>query len=315
MSALRTALAQYVAVRRALGAQFREPAVTLGRFVAVLERDRAEVLTTARALRWAQEPAHAQPATWARRLSLVRGFAAWLSVLDPRTEVPPRRLLAARYRRPTPHLFTAHEIAQLLAAAGRLPSPTGLRALTHVTLLGLLAATGLRPGEARALDRGDVELETGVLWIRQTKFGKSRIVPVAASTRAALATYAAARDARCPWPQTAAFLVAERGTRLTAGTTERTFATVSRAVGLRAAAGGERHGRGPRLRDFRHTFATHRLLEWYRAGRDVTRALPTLATYLGHSHVGHTYWYLQAIPELLRLATEDAMARSRGGTR
>lgn len=315
MSALRDALAQYVAVRRALGTQLREPAVTRGHFVACLEREQAECITTERALRWAREAAQAQRATWARRLSMVRRFAAWLSAFDPRTEVPPRRLLAARHRRTTPHIFTDQEIERLMAEAARLPSPTGLRALTHGTLIRLLAATGLRPGEALALDLPDVDLQNGVLAIRQTKFGKTRFVPIEDSTRAALAHYAARRDALCARRRTAAFLVSERGTRLPDGTARRTFARVSCAIGLRAAAGGRRIGRGPRLQDLRHTFATHRLLDWYRAGLDVERELPKLATYLGHVGVGHTYWYIEAVPELLQLASDHARVRQRGGAR
>jgi integrase len=313
MSALREALARYLALRRALGTQLREPAVTLGHFVAFLERAGAEFITTHLALRWAREPEHAQRATWARRLTLVRGFAVWLSAFNPRTEVPPPRLLAARHRRPTPHIFTDQEIAHLMAEAARLASPTGLRALTHATLIGLLAATGLRPGEAFALDGSDVDLQNGILAIRQTKLGKSRFVPVEDSTRAALAHYAQRRNELCPRRLTDAFLVSERGTRLHDGTARRTFAKVSRAIGLRAPAEGRRIGRGPRLQDFRHTFATRKLVEWYRAGWDVERELPKLATYLGHGDVGHTYWYIEAVPELLQLATESMSTRQRGG--
>jgi len=313
MSALRAALAQYIALRRALGAQFREAAL-LGTFVTALEQTQTPVITTAAAVQWAQAPAGAQPGTWTARLSLVRGFAAWLRARDPRTEVPPPRLLPGRRHRPTPHIFTDQELTQLLAAAARLPSASGWRARTHVTLLGLLAATGLRPGEALALDVADVDLATGVLTIRHTKFGKSRLVPVAASTQAALAAYAAGRAALRPRPSTSAFLVSERGTRLEAGTVRRTFAKLSRAVGVRAATARGTTGRGPRLQDLRHTFATCRLLEWYQAGRDVTVALPILAAYLGHSDPAHTYWYLQAIPALLQCATE-ALERSAGGRR
>ena len=312
MSALREALTEYVAIRRALGAWFREAGL-LGHFVTALERAHAETITTAHAVRWAQEPPRAQPGTWAGRLSLVRGFATWLSARDPRAEIPPPRLLPGGRRRPTPHIFSDHEIAHLLAAAARLPSPTGWRARTHETLLGLLAATGLRPGEALALEVADVDLAAGVLTIRYTKFGKSRLVPLASSTQAALTTYAAQRAALRPSPQTAAFLVSECGTRLDAGTVRRTFARLSRTVGLRVATERGTSGHGPRLQDFRHTFATCRLLEWTRAGQDVAHALPLLATYLGHSDPAHTYWYLQAIPELLRVATASALARWPGG--
>lgn len=312
MTALHDALAEYVALRRALGTQLREPAVSLEHFVELLDREGAEFITTELALRWARQPAAAQPATWARRLSMVRGFAAWLSLFDPRTEVPPRGVLEARHRRKKPHIFTDREIEQLMAAASRLHSPTGLRARTYATLIGLLAATGLRPGEALALNVSDVDLPHGILAIRQTKFGKSRFVPIEDSTRAALVLYAQQRDTLCPQRRTEAFLVAEQGTRLQGCTARRTFARLSRTIGLRKPAEGRRIGRGPRLQDFRHTFTTRRLLEWYRTAPDVGREIPKLATYLGHLEVGLTYWYIEAVPELLQLACERLGAQQRG---
>jgi integrase len=306
---------RYVSIRRALGTRYYEPAITLGHFVAFLEREGADFITIDLALQWAQERPDVQRATWARRLSMVRRFATWLSAFDPRTQVPPRRLLEGRRRRHTPHIFTDQEIEQLLAEADRLPSKRGLRALTQQTLIGLLASTGLRPGEALALDNSQVDLQAGVLTILQTKFGKSRLVPVEDSTRAALLHYATRRDELCPKHQTDAFLVSERGTRLQATSARRTFAQISCAVGLRAACGNKRIGRGPRLQDFRHTFATRRLIEWYRAGVDVERLLPTLSTYLGHVEVAHTYWYIQAVPELLQLATDYLQTRQSGEQR
>jgi integrase len=309
---LRDALTQYVELRRALGTKLQEPAITLGRFLDFLESEKAEFITSELALRWAMQPQGVQRATWARRLGMVRGFATWFNTIDERTEVPPRRLLAARRRRNKPHIFTEQEIGHLMTQSGQLDSPSGLRALTYTTLIGLLTATGLRPGEALALDRSDVDLENGILSIRQSKFGKSRFVPVTESTRAALADYAKQRDKLCSRPRTEAFLVSERGARLQGYTARRTFATISCTVGLRPATGSRRVGRGPRLQDFRHCFATRKLVEWYRAGLDVGRELPKLATYLGHVDVAHTYWYLEAVPELLELATErlaEASAR------
>lgn len=301
---LRDGLRQYVALRRALGTKLQEPAITLGRFLDFLESEKAEFITSELALRWAMRPQGVQRATWARRLGMVRGFAAWFSTIDDRTEVPPRRLLAARRRRNKPHIFTEQEIGQLMTQTGQLDSPTGLRALTYTTLIGLLTATGLRPGEALALDRSDVDLANGILSIRQSKFGKSRFVPVTESTCAALADYAKQRDKLCSRRRSEAFLVSERGARLQGYTARRTFATISCMVGLRPATGTRRVGRGPRLQDFRHCFATRKLVEWYRAGLDVGCELPKLATYLGHVDVADTYWYLEAVPELLELATE-----------
>jgi integrase len=184
-----------------------------------------------------------------------------------------------------------------------------------VTLIGLLAATGVRPGEALALNTVDVDLKDGILAIRQTKFGKSRFVPVEQSTLAALADYADRRDKLCPRRESDAFLISERGTRLQGCAARRTFAKVSHAIGLRTPREDRRIGRGPRLQDFRHTFATRRLTDWYRAGLDVEREMPKLAEYLGHVNVGHTYWYIEAVPELLQLATGYVTARRRGGAR
>jgi integrase len=190
-----------------------------------------------------------------------------------------------------------------------------LRALTYTTLIGLLTATGLRPGEALALDSSDVDLQNGVLAIRQTKFGKSRFVPIEDSTRGALARYAKQRDRLCPRRGVRAFLVSERGQRLRGHAARRTFARISSAIGLRTPTGNRRCDRGPRLQDFRHYFATRRLIDWYRSGLDVGRELPKLATYLGHVDVGHTYWYIEGVPELLQLAAERHDGYHAGGDR
>ncbi len=315
MSTLHHALTKYVALRRALGTQLEEPARTLSYFVDFVDREGSEFITSELALRWAMEPKLVQRATWARRLGMVRRFASWLSTVDFRTEIPPRRLLAVRRRRNKPHIFTEQEIVRLMEEAARLTSPSGLRAMTYVTLIGLLSATGLRPGEALALDMADVDLQSGILAIRQTKFGKSRFVPLEDSTRAALARYAKQRGELGSQRLTEAFLVSERGRRLLGCTARRTFARMSHAIGLRMPTGSRRIGRGPRLQDFRHSFATSRLIHWYRAGLDVGLELPKLATYLGHVDVGHTYWYIEAVPELLQLATDRLGGRQSGGER
>ncbi|MEM5439370.1 tyrosine-type recombinase/integrase [Paraburkholderia diazotrophica] len=174
-----------------------------------------------------------------------------------------------------------------------------MRALTYSTLIGLLVATSLRPGEALRLDRSDVDLVSGILSIRESKFGKSRFVPVQESTRLALEHYAQKRDKVYPLRSSEAFLVSERGNRLKACTVRSMFVRMSRAIGLRSATEDGRDGYGPRLQDFRHSFATGRLVEWYRAGLDVSRELPKLAAYLGHVNIGLTYWYIEAVPSCL----------------
>ncbi len=315
VSALHDALTEYLQTRRALGAQLRWPESSLRKFVDFVEAEGQEFVTTVAAMRWAVQPAGVQRATHARRLEIVRGFAVWLQATDPRTQVPPHRPLSARARRPLPHIYSDREIASLMAAAAQLRSKLGLRRSTFQTLLGLLAATGLRPGEALALDVSDVDLVGGVVAVRESKFGKSRLVPLEESGRAALAEYARLRDTVQPCHDAPAFLVTDRGARLLACTTRRTFAMLCQATRLRPELGSRRLGRGPRLQDFRHTFATRRLIEWYRTGLDVDRLMPRLAMYLGHVHVTETYWYIQAVPELLRLATERLQRVPQGDAR
>jgi integrase len=302
MSTLREASEQYLQLRGALGYQLRGVARLLRSFVTYAEREGAVHVTIDLALRWAQQPAGAQPATWASRLKVVRQFAVWLSASDPHTQVPAAGLLPGRYRRKRPYIYSDEEIEGLVAAAGRISSVAGLKGRTFSTVFGLLAVTGMRISEALALDRGDVDLEEGVLRVRRTKFGKSRLVAVHDSTRQALADYASQRDRVVPRPATPAFFLTERGNRVREAAARYNFAKVSREVGLRAATTSYRHGRGPRLHDLRHRFAVRTLLGWYRAGIDVEREMPKLTTYLGHVHVDVTYWYIEAVPELLELA-------------
>jgi len=306
MTALARSLREYLTLRRALGSKLIGPEVHLRQFVEFARSEGAEFVTTDLALRWASAPGRPSLTTRAARLADVRRFASWLSAADPRTEVPHRDLLPCRYVRKPPHIFTDQEVSRLVEEATRLPSPSGLRALTYSTLFGLIAATGLRVSEALALDRDDVDLPGGVLTVRCGKLGKSRFVPLHDSATAALGRYARRRDRLARRRSTPAFFVAEQGRRVTCWSAEYTFAVVSRAVGLRPAAVGYRHGRGPRIHDMRHRLAVATLVRWYREGRDVERELPRLSTYLGHAHVADTYWYLEAVPELLQLATERA---------
>jgi integrase len=304
MSTWRPAIAAYLRLRRDLGFQLEGARRALPGFAAFLEQRRAAHLTLALALEWA----HATPAgraEAARRLSFVRGFARHWSAEDPHTEVPPWGVLPYRPRRARPYLYTDAEVRGLLAAARQLPSVHGLRGPTYHALLGLLAVTGLRLGEALRLTVADVDLKAGVLTIRGAKFGKTRLVPLHPSTGRVLARYAARRDRHLAGRPPGAFFVSGRGTRLDGGAVRRTFYAVSRQTGLRGATAS----RGPRLHDFRHRFAVETLLRWYRAGEEVERRLPVLSTYLGHGHVADTYWYLTACPELLGAAVQRLEAR------
>jgi integrase len=275
--------------------------------VAFLQAEGAPHITRDLALRWATQPAKAQPTTWAWRLGIVRRFATWYSATEPRTEIPPVGLLRHRYQRKPPHIYSNEEIEKILRQTQQLPSSNGLRASTYTTLFGLLVATGMRVNEALGLDRADVDLKVGILYIRRAKFGKSRYVPVHPSTVSALKNYAVARDRLFPAPPTPAFFISERGRRITDQMAEYTFAKLSQRIGLRPRAKGKGHG--PRLQDMRHRFAARTLIRWYRAGLDVERELPKLSTYLGHVQVKDTYWYLEAVPELLQLATNRLIQR------
>ncbi len=313
MTTLPKALDEYIALRRALGYELRHTARALPQFLRFLEAEGASFVTTELALRWAQEDPEASSVTHSDRLAMVRRFAAWRSAQDPRTEIPPPRLLPRRYQRPTPYIYNEAEIESIVSAARSLPSARGVRGLTCSTLFGLLAVTGMRIGEAVALDRDDVDLEAGLLAVREGKFGKSRFVPIHNTTKEVLDEYSSKRDAALPVWRTPAFFVSDRGRRMSAWCAGDNFVKVSRAIGLRPAAVGRRRGRGPRLHDLRHWFAVATLMDWYRSGVDVDREIPKLATYLGHDHVEQVYWYLQAIPELLELATERSRSGLPGG--
>ena len=304
MNDLSDALTEYLTMRRSLGFTFRLPASLLRRFIAFVERAGSPFITTDLALQWAMQPPDVQPCTWTWRLGIARRFAMWRRASDPRTEVPADGLLPHRYRRKPPRLYTDQDVVHIVQTAGVLPSAKNLRGLTYATLFGLLAVTGMRINEALHLDRADVDLDQGVLVIRRTKFGKSRLVPIHRTTQEVLRAYHDARDRILPQLPTPAFFVSERRTRITEWSARYTFAGVSRAVGLRPSTRAHRHGRGPRLHDMRHRFAARTLINWYRAGIDVEREIPKLATYLGHVHINDTYWYLEAIPELLELAAD-----------
>lgn len=309
MSRLGRALDEYLSLRRALGFELRRTEWALRRFVDFAEGEGAHRVTTDLALRWATLPVHVQAADRSARLGSVRRFAEYLRAVDPRTEVPPAHLLPGKVRRPQPYIYSDDELLRLLRAARALPSRTGLRARTYTTLLGLLAVTGLRHGEALALDRGDVDLEAGVITVRRSKCRKTRLVPVHATTCEQLARYARDRDRVHRTPHSDAYLVSERGLRLVQASVQHTFVVLSRQTGLRAPA--RSHGHGPRLHDLRHRLAVNTLMRWYRAGVAVDPKLPVLATYLGHTKVSDTYWYLSAVPELVHLAMARLDRRAR----
>jgi integrase/recombinase XerD len=297
MSALSQAVEDYLAVRRSLGCKLAENGRLLPDFVAYLEAAGASTVTTELAVAWATQPKDSTPVWWARRLAMVRGFARHLQALDPDTEVPPLGVLPHRCRRVAPYLYSDADIAALMAAARALRSPQ--RAATYESLVGLLAVTGMRLGEAVRLDRDHVDFDEGIVTIWNSKFHRSRAIPLHPDTVDALRRYATLRDEFCPHPKAPSFFLSTTGTRLDSGGIRHVFPRLVRDAGL------EQPGRRrPRAHDLRHSFAVRTLLGWYRAGVNVDARMPLLSTYLGHSHPENTYWYLSAVPELLFLASE-----------
>lgn len=305
MNTLRQAVQDYLKLRRGLGFKLQDAGRGLLDFVTFMEQQRAAYVTQALALEWAQQPLHTQPAHWAQRLSFVRGFARYRSATDPRTQIPAQGLLPFQPKRARPYLYSDDEIRNLLGAALKLPCHyeySELRPWTYHCLFGLLSVSGLRLGEVRNLELQDVDLQAAVLTIRGAKFGKSRLVPLHATTCKVLADYIARRNRHWEQRPVSSYLfVSGWGNRLNSGTIHRVFYVLSRQIGLRGIADSH----GPRLHDMRHRFATNTLVTWYRSKQDPERRLPILSAYLGHVHVADTQWYLSASPELMR----EAMGR------
>ena len=298
-------LEQYVAVRRRFGYDLTSSARELRPFVTFADAEGATRITVALFLRWKERFGSASTLTWFYRLCHVRGFATWLQSIEPRTEVPPAGLIPGRQRRPRPYIYTDSEIARIVTEAARLPSDYGLRGLNCSTLFGLLAVTGLRVGEAVRLDDRDVDLEAAVLQVRHAKNRKSRVIPITACTAERLGACRGVRD-RILGAGALPFFVSESGRRLTTHTARYNFAQVCQQIGLRQRQPLRKNGRGPRLHDMRHSMAVKTMLDWYRKGLNPDREMHKLSTYLGHTTPTDTYWYIEAVPDLLRLASNRA---------
>lgn len=298
MKTLRTAMEAYITMRRGFGYKLRDLEKRLADFVHFMEQHGTTLITSKLALEWATSLPD-RYASWTIRLSDVRGFARYLASIEPRTEIPPTGLLNG-LSRATPYLYTHAEIEKLLEAALQLSPVHGLRRWTHYCLFGLLAVSGLRVGEALMLDRENVDLDEGVIKVVNAKFGKSRLVPIHETTRQVLTDYARRRDGLLWPPRSSFFFVAEKGGRLYLQHVHQVFWKLSRQIGLR----GPKDHTGPRIHDLRHRFAVEALTSCYRTGHDASLLLPVLSTYLGHSCVRDTYWYLSASPALLQQAAQ-----------
>lgn len=292
---------QYIAYRRSLGfrvADDKDGGVLIG-FGRYADRmNHVGPITTELAVEWARSTGGNVPIRWARRLDLVRGFARYRSLFDPNTEIPPPGILGpSRYLRRTPHIYSDQEIAALRKATSDMRPRNGLRPRTYATLFGLLACTGMRVSEALALNDDDVDLKTGLVTVRWSKFNRSRLLPLHHSTICALRQYRRFRDGYLSENVAGAFFANENGTRLAYYQVRCRFQCLRRHLGWTAAG----RARRPRIHDLRHTFAVRCILRWYKEGANVDQKIAVLATYLGHVNVTKTYWYLTAVPELMAL--------------
>jgi integrase len=307
MNPLRHALIGYLAVRRALGYTLVRPEKLLAQLLSYVEARGETHLCIETIVAWATLPRGTDRSWCSLRLSVARGFASHVHAIDPVTEVPPTDLLPWHRCRATPYLYSDDDVAALLATTEVMLRPAH-RVATYRTLIGLLAATGLRVGEALALDCEDVDAREGVLTIRRGKFGKSRELPVQASTMDALRHYLGRRDRPRAEARTPAVFVSTAGTRLLYCNVHWTFHRVVHRASLTPRSAACR----PRIHDLRHRFAVATILDSYRQGEDPQARLALLSTYLGHVDPRHTYWYLSAAPELLGLAG-DRLQRHLGG--
>ena len=291
-------LERYLELRRALGFEMRVEGRLLRDFLTFLQRRTlAEPLVAQAAVEWASSRGGSK--YQAGRLSMARCFLVHLRAHLPGIQVPATAMIPSGVR-PTPYIYSETQIAALMREASALKPAGSLRPHTYATLIGLLASCGLRPGEAVRLRDADVETEATPprLVIRETKFRKSRLVPVDSSTADALRSYASMRKRLGYDDLTPTFFVSESGAPLAYSTVGATFLDIVRRLGIH----GMVRSHGPNLRCLRHTFAVRRLLHWYSQGMDVNKLLPQLSVYLGHAKPQNTYWYLTATPELLRKA-------------
>lgn len=306
MKSLKAYVDDYLRLRRALGYKLERHGLLLPQLIDYLEAAGASTITSELVISWARQPTGAHPRHWAARLAIARGFAAYMHTIDPRTEVPPTEAFAVRYRRPTPYLWSQEDIRRLLAAARTLRRP--LKAASFEALFGLLAVSGMRVGEAIALDLDDVDLDRGVITIREqtAKLERSRLVPLHTTSVGALKQYVRTRQRLCPRPRSRAFFLSDTGTRIDRSAVSKTLRKITIALGLRTETAR------PRAHDLRHGFAVSTLIEWQRSGVQIDERIAVLSTYLGHISPADTYWYLTATPELMGAAAQRLELRFGG---
>lgn len=300
-SALAAGMESYIALQRSLGYQFRKQATSLHAFLCDARSSNAKGPLSQRLVLDSVMASGLAPNGKAIRYAVIRRFAQYYSAFDPSTEaLDPRALPRSRAVAP-PRILSEEELRLLMAGSMRISTKQRLRGQTLATVIGLLASTGLRSGEALRLDRADVDLASGILQIRKTKFRKDRLVPVHATTLSALRAYVRDRDLAFPASTSSAFFLSTRGVRLSRTGLYYGFEQACELAGVNSG-----QCKALRPHDLRHRFAVTRLAHWHRQKVDVQSMLPLLATYLGHARYSDTAYYITATPELLGLAASCA---------
>lgn len=303
MSAVSTWVARvgaYLDYRHNFGFKVTIDGGQLTSFARFADERGATRITLELAADWARASRHPRPISWARRIEVLRGFATFCQRADPDTVVPSRHLFGPAHRRLVPHIYTDEELNILLAATDRLGPPGSLRSATCRTVLGLLAATGLRISEALELTRADVDLEAGVLDIRDAKCHQRRFVPLHTSVPPHLLAYAQLRDRLVPTPRCDRFFLRDDGRAVASRCIRYALRSLCHELGWQVRGDHAYH----RLHDMRHTFIVRSALRLYEQGGEVGQSLPALSIYVGHAKVVDTYWYLTGIPELMALAAD-----------
>lgn len=293
-------LTDYVHLRRQLGLRFNNQEAVLIAFDRYLhEHAHQGPLTEQLACEFATSVAVTSTTVPARRYLVVRHFSEYLATYDARVPRLDPKAIFRSAQQPPPYIFTDAELEQLLAVTTKIPKRHPVSNLALRTMIGLAASTGLRLREVIALDRADVDLDTGILLIRRSKFDKDRLVPIHCTTLDVLRVYAAVREQMPNAVSETAFFLSTRAHRYLPDNVDYLVRRLVRRIELHAP-----RGRMPTFHSLRHTFAVHRLVRWYRDGVNVQALLPALATYMGHVHYTSTAYYLTATAELLGVAAE-----------
>jgi integrase/recombinase XerD len=297
MSTLRKHANEYINLRRKLGYKLYKSEIFLNSYITFLENENISFITVKSAINWAKKTKDSSSYYWHSRLSVIRKFSYYVNAIDKRNEIPPLRLLSCRYQRSKPYIYNDNEILKLLNASLLLKSDQGIRSQIYYAIFGLLAVTGLRISELTSLVINDVDFIQGHLIVRKTKKRNARIIPVHKSTLQILSRYLCFRYKIKAQNKSFNFFISEEGTNITNFTVRSTFIKLSRKIGFRKSTDSF----GPRLHDFRHTFAVNTIIQWYKENADVDAKIPILSTYLGHVKPSDTYWYLSFVPELVAL--------------